>query len=198
MRNALLLAVAASFASPIAMAEGISYSYLDARYFSTDSDAVNANQSGGIIAGSLALGPNLYVAAEGQYREGDDVAVGTSSGSFDTIFASARLGAHYPITPVLDILLEGGALYGDEQGKGAFNGSDDSDVGYIAQSGLRLTLIPRIEVGVFGGYSDVLDSADSFIKFDLQFHVIPQLSLVASASNANRLDTYAFGARYHF
>ena len=197
MRNVLI--IAALLAAPAAaLAEGISYTYVDARYFSTDSDALSADQHGGIISGSFALSPVLYVTGDGQFGESERVAVGTSSGRFNTISASARIGAHHALTPTLDILAEGGALYSEFKGKGAFSGSSDDDIGYTAQAGLRLALVPQVEVSALYAYQNVLDSDNSFFTADLQYHFNDHVSLVGSATNARSVDFYTVGARYRF
>ena len=197
MRHALL--AAALIAAPAAaMAEGISYTYVDARYFSTDSDALSVNQHGGTLAASLALGPIFFIAADGQYGQSEKVTIAGASGRFDTIAASARIGAHHALAPTLDIIADVGALYAEFKGKGSFNGQDDDDIGYVAEAGLRLALIPQVEVGAFYAYQDVLDDSNSFFTADLQYHVLPNVSIVGSASNARSTDVYMVGARYRF
>ena len=197
MRNVLI--IAALLAAPAAvMAEGISYTYVDARYFSTDSDALSADQQGAIISGSFALSPIFYVAGDGQFGQSERIAVGASSGRFDTISGSARIGAHHALTPTLDIIADGGMLYSEFKGKGAFNGQSDDDIGYTAQAGLRLALVPQVEVSAFYAYQDVLDSDNSFFTADLQYHFTDHVSLVGSATNARSVDFYTVGARYRF
>lgn len=197
MRNALI--VAALFIAPAAaMAEGISYTYVDARYFSTDSDAVTVNQNGGKLAASFGLGSNFFVAADGRIGQSERVNVGTSSGRFDGAGASLRAGAHYAITPTLDILADAGGLYSEFTGKGAFKGNKDDGFGYIVETGLRLAVIPQFEVGALFSYQDVLDATTSFFTADLQYHATEQFSLVGSVSNAKTIDFYSIGLRYNF
>ncbi|MDO9452452.1 MAG: outer membrane beta-barrel protein [Stagnimonas sp.] len=197
MRHALL--AAALIAAPATvMAEGFSYSYLDARYFSTDTDAVSVNQQGGALSGSFALTPMFYVAADGSYGKSEKVAVGTATGSFETISGSARLGAHYPITEVLDVLANAGALYGEVKGKGAFNGESEDDIGYVGEVGLRLALIPKLEVGAFYNYQDIFSDSTSAFTAELQYHVVEKFTVVGSAVSGRNADVYTIGGRYHF
>ncbi len=198
MRNALFLAAAAMLAAPAAMAEGLSYTYLDARYFSTDSDALNVNQQGGVLAGSFALSPIFYVTADGRYGKSEKVGSGSTSGRFDTITSSVTAGAHYAITSTLDLTGEAGGLYSKLEGKGSLNGQDDDGFGYLVKTGLRLALIPQVELNVYGVYNEVLGDADSYFAADLQYRFNEQLSLIGGTSNANRVDYYSIGARYHF
>jgi len=198
MRNALFLAAAALLAAPAAMAEGLSYTYLDARYFSTDTDALNVNQQGGVLAGSFALDSIFYVTADGRYGKSEKVGSGATSGRFDTITSSVTAGAHYAVTPALDLFGEAGGLYSKLEGKGTFNGQDDDGFGYLVKTGLRLALIPRVELDVFGGYNEVLGDTDSYFAADLQYHFDEHFTLVGGTTNANRVDSYSIGARYRF
>ncbi len=197
MRRTLLAAVL--LAAPAAvLAEGLSYTFVDARYFSTDSDAVTVNQQGGSLAGSFALNEQFFVTADASYGETDDIAASaTTSGSFQTLAGSLRLGAHHPITPVLDIVANGGVLAAEVKGKGAFNGSD-SDVGYLAELGMRLALVGPVEVGAFYAYQDIFDDNSSGFTGDLQYHVTSHFSAVFSANFSRGTDVYSFGARYRF
>ncbi len=200
MRNARFAAVAAVLlAAPAAvMAEGLSYTYVDLRYFSTDSDAVTVNQRGGALSGSLALGPIFFVAADASYGVSEDFSVGTSEGSFESFAGSVRLGAHHAITPALDIVASGGALFADIAGKGAFDGQSDDDIGYLANAGLRLQVIENAELGVSYVYQSVFDSDSSGFTADLQYHFTDHVSVVGNATHGLSTDFYGIGARYRF
>lgn len=197
MRHILL--TAALIAAPTAvLAEGFSYSYADLRYFSTDTDVNSINQHGATLSGSLALNEMFFVAGDASYGRSERFSVGSSSGKFDTIVASARLGAHQAITPVLDLVGSAGGLYGDVSGKDGFKGNSDNDFGYIAEAGLRLAVIPQVELGAFYNYQSLFNDDRSAFTADLQFHFTEQLSFVASATNGRNADFYTVGARYHF
>lgn len=193
----VLLAVAL-LASPAAvMAEGLSYTYVDARYFSTDADATSVNQSGGELSGSLALGELFYVLAEGSFGETERFSSGSTSGKFQTISASGRLGVHHELAPTLDVIANVGALYGEVKGKGGFSGSDD-DVGYVVEGGLRLALVPSVEVGASYTYQDIFSDTSGSMTGDLQYHFDEHFSAVASATFASSTDVFTVGARYRF
>ena len=197
MRHALL--AAALIAAPAAvMAEGISYTYVDARYFSTDSDALSVNQQGGALAGSLAIGDNLFVATDGSFGKSEDITVGGVSGSFETTSASLRLGVHHTLAPTLDIVASAGGLYGEVKGKDGFSGAKDDDTGYLVEAGLRLSLVPRVEVAALYNYADLFEDTSSGFIGELQFHFTDHLSAVTSANFARSTDIYSFGARYRF
>ena len=197
MRNVLL--AAALFATPAAvLAEGLSYTYVEGRYFSTDSDARSVNSHGGSLAGSVAIGPLFFIAGDATYGETERFTVGTTNGRFQNITGALRLGVHHPITPTLDIVASGGGLYADVKGKSGFSGNSDNDFGYIAEAGLRLQVIERVELGAFYNYQNIFSTDSSAFKADLQFHVTDKISLVGSTSNGRNADLYAAGLRYRF
>jgi len=196
MRHALI--AAALLVAPAAvMAEGFSYTYLDARYYSTDSDAITVNQNGGVLTGSLALTPVLYVVGNASYGQSEDVTIAGVTGSFDAVAGSARIGAHHPLTEVLDVFANVGALYQEVKGNGGFDGKED-DVGYIGQVGLRLAVVPQVELTAFYGYQDIFDESNGGFTGELQYHATENWSAIASANSSSSTDVYTVGARYRF
>ena len=182
MRPALL--AAALLASPAAvMAEGLSYTYVDARYFSTDADSTSVNQQGGALSGSYALDEMFYVAVDGSYGS-----------KYQTVSASTRLGVHHEIAPSLDVFANAGALYGRVK----VGSSSDNDVGYVVEGGLRLALVPTVEVGASYAYQDLFSDTSGSLKGDLQYHFDEHFSAVASATSASSTDVFTIGARYRF
>ena len=197
MRHALI--AAALIAAPaVTMADGLSYTYVDGRYFSTDSDAVSINQHGGSLSGSLAIGPTFFVAADGSYGMSEKFTIGTQSGKVDTMAASLRAGVHHALTPVLDAVVSAGGLFADVSGSGDFKGTSDNDFGYIAEAGLRLALTPSVELGAFYTYQSIFNDDSGAFTADLMYHFNAQWSLVGSASNGANSDVYAVGARLNF
>lgn len=195
MRQALL-ALALCAAPAAALADDLSYSYVDGRYFSSDSDAVSANQQGGLLAASYELVPGFFVAADGSYSKSDKLTA--TSGTFETKSIALRVGAHHALTPVLDLVGSAGGVFADVQGKGAANGQDDNDFGYLAELGLRLAVAPQFEVGASYGYQSIFSVDQSLFTGDLQYHFYENFSLVGSATYAKRTDLYSVGIRYHF
>lgn len=183
MRPALL--AAALLASPAAvMAEGLSYTYVDARYFSTDADSTSVNQQGGALSGSYALDEMFYVAVDGSYGS-----------KYRTVSASSRLGVHHEVAPSLDVFANAGALYG---GVEVGTSSSDSDVGYVVEGGLRLALVPTVEVGASYAYQDLFSDTSGSLTGNLQYHFDEHFSAVASATFASSTDVFTIGARYRF
>lgn len=198
------LLAAALIAAPAAMmAEGFSYTYAEGRYFSSDSDALSINQQGGTLSGSLALGPVFFVALDGSFSETEEFTVlpGTAfaaTGKIETTGAALRGGAHYALTPVLDIVGSAGVLFADVSGKGDFKDSSDDDTGYVVDAGLRMMVIPQVEVGAFFNYQSLFDSEASGFTLDAQYHITENWSAVVAASNAKSSDFYNAGVRYRF
>jgi len=193
MRHTLI--AAALLAAPAAvMAEGLSYTYADARYFSTDSDALSINSQGAALTGSFAIDSLFFVAGDASYAKSERF----NGGKLDTVTAAVRGGAHYAVTTGLDAVASVGALFADISGSGSLNGRDDNDFGYVAQAGLRLALVPQVEVGGFYSYQSIFGGNNGAFTGDLQYHVTDKLSLVGSATSGDAADVYALGARYHF
>lgn len=196
MRHATLaaLAAAALFAAPAAMAEGFSYTYLDARYFSSDSDAQSTNLMGGSLSGSFALTDSFFVAADYSYGQLDD-RPGSSDGNVMT--GALRLGAHYAITPVLDVVASAGGLYAQVD-SGGNNSQTEDDSGYVVQAGLRLALVENLEIGAGYDYQGVSDETEGAFYVDAEYRFTPNWSVVGAARNADAYDFYNVGARYNF
>ena len=196
MRHALV--AAALLVAPAAvMAEGFSYTYLDARYYSTDSDAVTVNQNGGVLTGSLALTPVLYVVGSGSYGQSESATIAGQTGTIDTIAGSARVGAHHAITEVMDVFGNAGVLYQQLKGNGGFDDNED-DVGYIGQVGLRVALVPKVELTGFYGYQEIFNETNGGFTGELQYHATENWSAIASANSSSSTDVYTVGARYRF
>lgn len=196
MRHVTLaaLAAAALFAAPAAMAEGFSYTYLDARYFSSDSDAQSTNLMGGSLSGSFALTDSFFVAGDYSYGQLDD-RPGSSDGNVMT--GTLRLGAHYAITPVLDVVASAGGLY-VQVDAGGNNSQTEDDSGYVVQAGLRLALVENLEIGVGYDYQGVSDETEGAFVIDAEYRFTPNWSVVGAARNADAYDFYNVGARYNF
>lgn len=189
MRN-LLLAAALITAPAAALAQDLSYTYADARYFTADSDALSINLQGAALAGSHAIDSTFFVAGDANFGYSERF----NNGHFKTITATLRAGAHYPVTDVLDVVGTGGVLFADVSG----NGANENDVGYRADAGLRLALAPQVEVGAFYKYESIFSNDASAFIADLQYHVTESISAVASVTNGRNADVYSIGARYRF
>lgn len=202
MRHPLL--ASALLALPLsALADGFSYTYADARYAFSDSDAVSAQFDGPALSGAWALPddlvgfPGLYLSGGGSFRQSDTFTEGTQSGEIQGWEANARLGAHHAVTPGLDVLANAGAAFGKIKGKGDFDGFDDDEVSYVVAAGLRAKVIAGLELDAGYEYSGLFDADGSFV-LGAEYRFTQNLSAVADARYAGGADQYAIGARYNF
>ena len=189
MRN-VLLAAALIVAPAAALADDLSYTYADVRYFTTDADDLSINQQGGVLAGSYAIDSTFFVAGDASFGYSDAF----NNGHYKTVTAALRGGAHYPVTDVLDVVGSAGMLFADVSG----NGAKENDFGYRADAGLRLALAPQVEIGAFYSYQSIFSNDTSTFTGDLQYHVTENISAVASITNGRNADIYSIGARYRF
>lgn len=197
MRHTLF--AAALLASPtLSMAQDLSYTHVDIRYFSTDADALTVSQQGGLLSASLALGSIFFVAADGSYAQSEDFTIGTQTGKVETTGAALRIGAHHAIAPGLDLVASAGGLYVESSGTDGFDGIEEDDTGYLAQLGLRTMIFPKVEIGAFFDYQSISDADTSSFTLDAQYHLSPLLAIVAAASNGSDQDLYNVGFRYKF
>jgi len=188
--RSVLLAAALIVAPAAALADGLSYTYADLRYFVTDGDDLSVNQQGGALSGSFAIDSTFFVAGDASFGYSD----GFNGGHFKTITTSLRGGAHYPVTDAMDVVGTAGALFADVSG----NGADDNDIGYRTEAGLRLALTPQVEVGAFYSYQSIFSNDTSAFNGELQYHITESISAIASATNGRNADLYTVGARYRF
>lgn len=199
MRHALLASILLATAVP-ALADGFSYSYLDARYSRTQGDDMNLDGDGGELSGSFGFAGNFFLAGSGSYDKSDDVTItGNSlSGSYDATSASLLIGGHLPITPALEAEASVGAGYMKVKGQGAFSGDNEDDTDLVAALGLRAALAPYLEVTGSYGYSRVFDADSSTFTLGGEYKFTPNISAVAAAGFGDNADGYQLGARYNF
>ena len=202
MRHPLL--AAALLALPLsALADGFSYTYADARYAFSDSDAVSVQFDGPALSGAYALPddlvgfPGLYVSGGFAFQQSDTFSDGTSSGEAQGWSGNLRIGAHHALTPTLDVLANAGAAYGKIKGKGGFSGFSDDEVSYVVAGGLRAQVIAGLELEAGYEYSGLFDADASFLV-GAEYRFTPNFSAVADARYAGSADQYSVGGRYNF
>lgn len=136
-------------ATPLAaMADDMSYSYVDAAYISTDID--NAPTADGFgLRGSVGFAENWFVFADyaTQSVQGIDL------DSYDVGF-----GGHYAVNDMLDVVGRLGYL---EVKVDAGGGIDASDDGYLLDLGLRGRVTDGVELEGGIHYTDFSDGGDN-------------------------------------
>lgn len=135
-------------ATPLAaMADDMSYSFVDAGYVSTDID--NAPTADGFgVRGSAGFGENWFVTANytGQSVQGVDL---TTYG--------VGFGGHYGLTEALDLVGSIGYIKAEVDAGGGLNADDD---GYSVNLGLRGRVGDAVELEGGVNYVDFSDGGD--------------------------------------
>lgn len=199
LASALAAATLPAFADEtVIMPSAFSYTYADLRYFGTDSDAYSVNQQGGVLAGSYGFLKNFYVTGDALYGQSKHFSANGVKGHFETETGSLRLGAHYALTPILDVLANAGAVYGHLKGHGGFKNVSDDNTGYIGEVGLRMAPLPKVEIAGYYDYQHLFKNDSTTFTGELQYHVTPRISVIGAAAYGKSADVYTIGGRYSF
>jgi len=150
MVSGLLLAVA-----PLAaMADDMSYSYVDAGYAETDIDGLGPSADGFALRGSIGFGGNWLAFVEYADQSVQNV-------DLETI--AVGLGGHYGIANGVDLV---GHLGYFEVDVGAFD-----DDGYLFDLGVRGQIGDAVELEGGARYTDLSDGGDdTALFFGGRFH----------------------------
>lgn len=135
-------------ATPLAaMADDMSYSYVDAAYVETDID--NAPTADGFgLRGSVGFAENWFVFAD----YADQSVQGIDITTYDVGF-----GGHYAMTDSLDVVGRVGYLKAEVDAGGGINADDD---GYLVDLGLRGRVADGVELEGGIHYTDFTDGGD--------------------------------------
>jgi len=188
---AYLAVGALSFGSAPALADGISYSYVQAAYQELDIDiggGPNADGDGFAVAGSAAVGDNAFVFAG--YGSYDLESV------IDYSVLSVGAGYHDSLSGKTDWYATL-AYVKAELDAGFFGNVDDS--GYGVAVGLRSMVSPSLELYGNIGYTDLGDGADgTAVGLGLWYTVSGNIALGLGASFEEDITSYGVGVRLYF
>ena len=170
---------------------GVSYSYIEASYQSSDWFSENFDGFG--LAGSVGFAENWYVS--GSYRDVD-------ANDFDAGFDESKfnLGWHHALSDNADFIAEIGYVNFGADFDGDSLGNSD---GYSASVGFRGKLAPSFEAGIKASYIDVsnLDS-DFAIGVNGIWHINETWGIVGSYDHMSivdeGMDTWGLGVRASF
>lgn len=166
MLGSLMLA-----AAPLAaMAEGMSYNYVDAAYVDQDFDGAGSSADGFGLRGSVGFAENWLAFAE--YSS-------TSVQGTDLETIVVGLGGHYGLTDQLDLVGRVGYLEFNVDFGPGLSGDDD---GYLVDLGLRSRVTEGVELEGGLRYTDLSELGDDTALF------------VGGRFHFN--DTWAVGAEY--
>ena len=186
-----LAAGALLLAGTPALADGISYSYVEANYQEVDIDlggGFDADGDGFAVAGSAAIGDSAFVFAS--YGSSDLESV------VDFSVLSVGAGYHDGLSEKTDWYATLAYVKAELDASG-FGSADDS--GYGASVGLRSMLSPSLEVYGSVGYTDLGDGADgTAFGVGLWYTVSGNVALGLGASFGEDVTTYGAGVRLYF
>ncbi len=131
-----------------ALADDMSYSYVDLAYVETDIDGFGASADGFALRGSVGFAENFFVSA--LYAD-------QSIDVFDIESIAVGVGGHYGINDSLDLVGSASYTEVDLSGPG-INGSDD---GYQVNFGARGQVGDAVELEGGVLYQDLSDGGDS-------------------------------------
>lgn len=167
------ICVAAVLALPIsAMAEGLSYNYVEGSY------VIPENDDAFRIGGSFALNPQFFIKADGTVFEGGNVLTG-------------QLGYRHGLSDTLDLNVTGGVLYADPDG-------GNSETGYTFGGGLRAVVMPKLELNGGIAYVDIYDNSDVEFSVGAVYNFTANWAVSGGGTFADDTETFNVGVRYNF
>ena len=171
-----------------AMADGLSYNYLDGSYQRVDVDSPDIDGDGFSIGGSFELGDNMHVFAD--YGSTDfDLGI-------DLNELSIGVGFHTVLTPTLDFVANLAYLRRDAEANG-FSLADDS--GFGAEIGVRARASDRLELAGFIQYADLGDGGDdTSLRGEAWYRFTENFALGLNVGAAEDVLRYGIGARFYF
>ena len=149
MLGSLMLAVA-----PLAaMAEDMSYSYVDLAYVDQDFEGLGPSADGFGLGGSIGFAENWLAFAE--YSS-------TSVQGVDIELTAVGLGGHYGLSEQLDLVGRVGYFEVSVDAGGGLNADDD---GYLLDLGLRGQVTEGVELEGGARYTDLSDGGNDTALF---------------------------------
>lgn len=174
-----------------AMADGPSYSYIDALYQEVDIDAgggFDIDGDGFAVSGSVAINDNWFVLA--------NYATTDFEGVIDLNQMSVGGGYNSAISERTDWFAT--VSYLDAEIDGGFLGNEDES-GYGVALGIRSMLRPNLEVGAHVGYSDLGGGADgTAFGGSIWWTVAGNFALGAAIELDDDITAFGLGVRLYF
>ena len=196
-----LLLAGALVALPLsALAQGLSYNYIEGGYTKAtleDGDSNDFDFDGFSVAGSGKVSENLFLFGDYRFLESDTVA-GTRA---DLNSGRVGLGFIVPFNEQLHLNAGGGASFGKFEYKGAGAGAtpdDNDDTGYFLQAIARAKVLPALEIN--GGYrfEKLFDENESTGLIGAVFNFTPAVAVLGNYEFGDGTDRYTLGGRFSF
>jgi len=200
MLKPLLIAGTLATVPLSAMAQSLSYDYLEGGYTKAtleDGDADDFDFDGFSVAGSGQFTDNLFVFGDYRFLESDTV--GGASADYNS--GRVGLGLILPFSDKLHLNAGGGAAFGKfkYQGTGAAATPDDNDdTGYFVQGIARAQVLPSLEIN--GGYrfEKIFDRNESTGLIGAVFNFTPAFGVLGNYEFGDGTDRYTLGGRFSF
>jgi long-subunit fatty acid transport protein len=183
---ALTSIVLGGFSSSL-LAEGISYTYAEARYI-LDGEIDDFDDYDGFkIGGSFQITNEIFAIASYTTADFDDV-----DGDFTTL--SIGGGYIYPINPNWDTNFSLSYVKYESEARGY---EDYDENGYMIGGGVRGLIKPQIELraSLFHGK---LEDSSTWITIGGDYYFTPQISAGAEFDLGGDDEEFSIGAKYHF
>lgn len=190
MRNYVLWLVllSAAIAAP-ALADGMSYSFVEAAFVNTEIDngSVDVDGDGFAIGGSFEINDAVFIIASFSTQDFD---FGIDLNQF-----SVGFGGRYPINETVDVF--GTLSYVDAELDTNFGDADDN--GYSIGAGLRGRVGESVELQGGITFLDLDDSgSDTAFAFGGRYYVTEQFAVGAGIELGDDVTSWDIGARIEF
>jgi hypothetical protein len=187
------LAASAAFVPCLAQAEGLSYSYADLAYVSTDIDRFDEDVDGFALRGSIEVVDKLFVFAN--YADQGTTVFGND---LDVETYAIGVGYAWPVGQALDLYGKVGYVSA-EADVGGFGNADDD--GYSLGVGLRgrAITIDQLELEGSLNYVDLSDSGDdTTLGLGARWYFTKQFAVGVEGEFGDDANTYGVGVRWDF
>ena len=180
------LCLAALLAAPaVSMADGLSYSYLEAAYTTLDIDGTSADVDGFNVAGSFLVAPSIFIAGDYSMLEAD--------GGGDLDLGNFGVGLRHGLTPTIDAVASASLVFADISGGGV----SEDDTGYRIQGGVRAALgAAELNGGI--AYRDIFDDGETIFSVGGVYNFTANIAAIAGAELGDDYTGFKVGGRYNF
>ena len=184
----------AAFVHFMALAEGLSYTYVEAGFANTDVDEANETVGGWGLKGSFEITENIFV--QGRYS---DQKTDTSLGDVKFQPWDIAVGYAWPIADLTDIYGTVGYTSVDLDVPSAAGITNTSDDGYTLGAGIRTRFAERFELEGTARYQNLSDYGDEF-DFGVfgRWYVTDMFALAVGYNAGDETSTFWGGVRLEF
>lgn len=174
----------------VAAADGLSYSYVDAAYISTDVDNFDENVDGFALRASVELANRVF--AFGGYTDQSTSILGSD---LDVKGYNLGVGYAWPMSGTTDLYGKVGYVRAEAD----FAGLNANDDGYALGVGVRSRVVDQLELEGSINYTDLSDSGDdTTLGLGARWYFTQQFAVGVEGEFGNDARTYGIGVRWTF